>query len=157
MLSRLILFCLLSTALGCQAHLRARQGQTAVAGPESATLSFFRDPRVSDKVFVPVCLQDGKDYLFLLDTGSSVTVISREVADTLDIETELRAGRLVGLSGSVPWRAGMLESVDIGPFTLNNVEVAVDVPGMPTRVGLVPLAGILGNNALIRLLLSSLK
>jgi tetratricopeptide (TPR) repeat protein len=148
MLSRLLLFCLLSTTLGCQAHLRGRQGQTAVAGPESATLPFFRDPRVNDKVFLSVRLEDGKDYLFLVDTGSSVTVISREVSDTLDIKTELRSGRLVGLSGSVPWRAGVLESVGIGPFTLHNVEVAVDVPGMPTRVGLVPLAGILGNNAL---------
>jgi len=122
------------------------QRSSTVHGPPSAQIPVFRDLRTQDKLFVEVRLEDGKNHLFLVDTGSSVSVVSRQIANALDLNVELRPGRLVGLSGSAPWQASTLDTLLLGPYSMRDVEVAVDVPGVPKRIGLVPLAGILGNN-----------
>jgi tetratricopeptide (TPR) repeat protein len=146
-LARLCLLFLVALTMACKATLHAGRSRT-VTGPGSAEIPAFRDRRTQDKLFVEVGLSDGQPHLFLVDTGSSVTVISRKVANDLGLTTKLRPGRLVGLSGSVPWQASVLGTIRLGPYTLRDIDVAVDVPGVPSHVGLVPLAGILGNNVL---------
>jgi tetratricopeptide (TPR) repeat protein len=115
-------------------------------GPSAATVPLFRNQRAPDKIYLIATLPDGKDRAFLLDTGSSLTTVSAELAESLSLSVRKRAGRLIGIGGTSVWRSATLESLKIGPFTMGQVEVAVDVTGLPTHVGLVPLAGIIGNN-----------
>ena len=86
--------------------------------------------------------------MFLVDTGSSLSVLSRSVALELDLALEPKAGSLVGIGGSTRWSGARLDSLRIGPYTVRNLDVAVGVTGVPTQVGIVPLAGIIGNDVL---------
>ena len=48
-------------------------------------------------------------------------------------------GAFHGLEAVVP-------EIELGTLKLNNVPFAVSVEGLPTRAGIVPIAGIIGNN-----------
>jgi tetratricopeptide (TPR) repeat protein len=85
-----------------------------------------------------------------VDTGSALTVLSREAALALDLTLEPQPGQLVGLGGRTTWTASTLPSLRLGPFTVHDLRVAVGVPGVPTHVGIVPIGGIIGNDVLGR-------
>jgi tetratricopeptide (TPR) repeat protein len=109
-------------------------------------MPLYRDQRSPDKLYVLAKLPSGREGAFLVDTGSSLTTVSEAVAQELGLEVRRRSGRLIGLGGSTLWRGATLSSLKIGGFTLRDVDVAVGVTGIPTHIGLVPLAGIIGNN-----------
>jgi tetratricopeptide (TPR) repeat protein len=126
-----------------------RQGPaTGLSGPKHETLPIYRSPGVGDKIFVEARLQDGSIGVFLVDTGSSMTVISQQVALSLNLSLEPRASRLVGLGGPTSWTGSRLTSLKLGRFAIRDIPVAVGVTGVPTKVGMVPLAGIIGNDVL---------
>ncbi len=115
-------------------------------GPGQSQVPVYRNQRSPDKIYVLATLPDGKERVFLVDTGSSLTTISSDVAKDLGIQTTQRPGRLIGLGGSTAWHGASLESMKIGDYTVRKIDIAVGVTGIPTRVGLVPLAGIIGNS-----------
>ncbi len=116
------------------------------SGPGRAELDLWRIGGDPSKIFVLAELGDGVPRAFLVDTGASLSVLSREVAAELSLETQPRAGTLVGMGGAVPWKEAELETLRIGPYTFRDLPFAVDVPGAPSELGSVPIAGILGNN-----------
>jgi len=111
-------------------------------------LDLFRNPASRDKIFVEVRLEDGNPHLFLVDTGSSLTAISSTVAVEANLPIAPRPGQIVGIGGSTRWMGSILPTFKIGPYVLSDLPVAVGVPGIPTHVGMVPLAGIIGNDVL---------
>ncbi len=127
--------------------LLAAWALAAQPSPTSVTHDLWRAYPGSDKVFVQVGLPDGGNGLFLLDTGAAVSVLNHGVAKRLALEGNDDGGRVAGLSGSVPWLRAVLPSVDFGGgFVVENVEVAVGVPGVPEAAGAIPVDGILGHN-----------
>lgn len=119
----------------------------AQPSPTFVTHDLWRAYPGSDKVFVEVGLPDGSKGLFLLDTGAAVSVVNDDAAKRLGLESTSDGGRVAGLSGSVPWHRATLPSVDFGQgFVVDNIEVAVGVPGVPQAAGAIPVDGILGHN-----------
>ncbi len=118
------------------------------SGPNKTTVQLFRNPVSADKIFVEAKLPDGSNRLFLVDTGAALSIVSHQVALELGLEVTPRAGRLVGVAGSSPWSSAQMPSLRVGAYTFRDISVAVGVRGIPTHVGLVPLAGILGNDVL---------
>jgi tetratricopeptide (TPR) repeat protein len=109
-------------------------------------MDLWRPYKDADKVYVMVELPDKSQELFLVDTGASISVLNEEVAERLKLNTQNTGGMIQGLGGSVPWIQTTVSSLKIGDFTLEAVDMAVGVPGVPDRAGALPVAGILGNN-----------
>lgn len=139
---RWILFSLL---FGCAAHRAPRTGPQ-LDGPQQSELLAWRPYEEADKLYVLADPGDGVERFFLVDTGASVSVVTVEVAQALDLKIEDQGEQLVGLGGRASWLRASLPSVKLGRYEVPDVEVAVGVPGVPTMAGLAPVAGILGNN-----------
>ena len=142
---RLLMF-LLSLNVGCAHTGRGVVG--GVAGPAQVTVPVYRNPVSADKLFVEVRLHDGTPRLFLLDTGSALSMVSRDVALELGVPLRPRSSTLVGIAGATSWVGTTLPELRIGRLSLREQDVAVGIKGVPTHVGLVPLDGILGNDVL---------
>lgn len=119
-----------------------------VSGPRVQTLPLYGTSADGVRLFVEARLGDGQPRLFMLDTGAAVTVISRKVALDLGLDSEISDQTLVGVAGRVRWEQAVLPEVELGRLSVGPVAVAVDVGGVPERVGQVPLAGILGVDVL---------
>lgn len=92
--------------------------------------------------------------LFLVDTGASLSVLHEEVLDDLGLTAVARRGEVVGLSGRVPWRSSVVPDLALAGLSIDNVEFAVGVPGIPRHAGFAPVAGVLGNNVWQQFVLS---
>ena len=69
---------------------------------------------------------NGKDYDFWLDTGSSLSVVSSEVARQTGITTLSADTLLVGtFAGTAPVRAAAVRKLQIGPILLSNAPAVV--------------------------------
>src|SRR5256714_442883 len=78
---------------------------------------------------------NGKPYEFWLDTGSSITVISSDVAKEVGVST-LSGDKLSvrTFSGSAPVKAALVRRMEIGPLLLENTAaVVVDASHMALR------------------------
>lgn len=118
----------------------------AAGAPRSATLDLWRPWAGADKIYVMAGLPDGSSELFLVDTGASVSVLNEDVAKRLGITAKDGGGTIQGLGGTVPWMRASIPSIELGGIKVNNVDVAVGVPGVPDQAGALPVAGILGDN-----------
>ena len=116
-------------------------------------VDLWRTTEEGTKIYVLAATADGKQRLFMVDTGASVSVLSTEVANELGLTVEPAHGELIGLSGSARWYRAQLPALSLGEHEFYNVDFAVGVPGVPNRAGAVPLAGILGNNVWRRFVL----
>ena len=80
-----------------------RFGPTAVTvaidGPPMATFDLWRAQPGAEKIYVAADPGDGKERLFLLDTGAAISVLSRDVADELGLTVEDSGQFIVGLGG----------------------------------------------------------
>ncbi len=143
--ARLVLLGLgLAGAPGCAARRPAAPGLPV--GPRKAVLPVYKPGPEVPKIYVEADLGDGVPRVFMVDTGAVVSVLSRDVAEQLALETVAQPGRLVGLGGAVRWEQATVPTVALGAMRLDDVRFAVDVDGVPSHAGLVPVAGILGNN-----------
>ena len=148
MLRPLLGLVILLSAGACAPKTATRPGLSArrQAGA-AAVLPLWRSPS-ERKIFVEADLGDGKPRLFLVDTGADISVLSAEAAEELGLETaDSGAGALAGLGGRVArWESATVPAVGLGPVAAADILFAVGLPGVPERVGMAPLAGILGNN-----------
>ncbi|MBW1744661.1 MAG: clan AA aspartic protease, partial [Deltaproteobacteria bacterium] len=90
----------------------------------------------------PVTLNGIEDAHVLVDTGSSITILSREMAERLDLEN--KSGKSVTLrtmASDIEADLVMLSSIQVGDLVQNNLAVAVT--DLPTRVK-ADFDGILG-------------
>jgi tetratricopeptide (TPR) repeat protein len=126
---------------GC-AHARGSGGRGSA---RAATLDVHRWGPDGKKLYVEAEV-GGVPHLFMVDTGASVSVFVGEAAQAVAGRAVPRAGALVGLGGAVPWSSARVDGLQLGPFVIDGLDVAVDVPGVPRAVGLVPVGGILGND-----------
>lgn len=81
-------------------------------------------------VMVPTYINDQGPFDFVLDTGASVTVLSKEFAQSLGIgDGEVKQG--IGALGSAPAMLSKVESLAIGTHEQKDMEVAVmDLPSL---------------------------
>lgn len=98
------------------------------------------------KIYVQAGLPDGTQGIFLVDTGASVTVISEDIAERLNLPVTTNGGTISGLGGTSVWRQAVVPWVDLGGMQVYDVNVAVGVPGVPEYAGWIPIDGIIGNN-----------
>ncbi len=133
------------------AALSLAPAQAAPWGPKPvAVLDLWRARPGADKVHIMVGLPDGSEALFLVDTGAAVNVLNRAWVERLALTVRTVPGSIEGLSGSAPWRTTRVPSIRLGDVTLEGIDFAVDVPGVPERSGALPVAGILGADVLGR-------
>ena len=144
---RLFLLIMMSCHLSA-CHIIRQPALNGVRGPAKSDLNLYRNPAAQNKIFVEARLPDGSPRLFLVDTGSGLTVISHAVALELNLPVSPGPGQLLGVGGASRWMGSLLPSLQIGGFTVSDVPVAVGVSGIPTHVGVVPLAGIIGSDVL---------
>ena len=114
--------------------------------PLYAQVDLIRPWPGAPKIYVRAGLPDGSLGIFLVDTGASVSVISDDIAERLNIPVTTNGGTISGLGGTTEWRQALVPWVDIGGLSVYDVKVAVGVPGVPDYAGWIPVDGILGNN-----------
>ena len=102
-----------------------------VSGPRSQTLPLYTTTEDGVRLFVEATLGDGQPRMFMVDTGAAISVIYREVAEDLGLETKVSDGSLVGVSGRVKFEQAVLPEVTLGRLRVGPVPVAVDVGGVP--------------------------
>ena len=115
------------------------------AGPDHSQVDLLRPFEGGPRIFVQATLPNGVRGLFLVDTGADISVLSSKAAEALQLENLVDAN-VWGLSGSAQVQFGMLPSLTIGEMTVNDIQVAVDVPGFNDQIGYMDLHGLIGNN-----------
>jgi predicted aspartyl protease len=95
-------------------------------------------------VALPVRINNGGPYRFLLDTGASNTILSAVVADSLGIP-EGRSQMLLTAGGNLPVTVRTIDTLQVGAARLERVEIAVtNFPLMNT----LNVDGVLGGDYL---------
>jgi tetratricopeptide (TPR) repeat protein len=131
---------------GCRHQGDLAPAATSVRGPRHVEVDLWRPTPGAEKIYVLADPGDGIERMFLLDTGAGISTLTREVAELVGLEINNRGKSLVGMGGTTPWLEAELPTLKIGGAEITRVQVAVDVAGAPEMVGLVPVAGIIGNN-----------
>src|SRR5262249_24743960 len=97
-------------------------------------------------VLIPGVL-NGKQLQFLIDTGSSASLISETLIDELNLPTGT-TGKAVGNYGTQSMRIVQVESFRVGNSEFHNQLFAVmDLDGLSRAMG-VSVGGVLGNDIL---------
>ena len=97
-------------------------------------------------VVVPVMVNGSGPYDFMLDTGSTVTAVDRELARQLALDMR-EQGTVTTLVDHVPVSLAVACRISVGPITEHNVEIMVrDLNGL-RRID-PAIRGVLGQNAL---------
>lgn len=115
-------------------------------GPDHAELDLIRPFPGATRIYVQATYPDGTTGLFLVDTGADISVLHRSVAERLGLGLREGCLTLNGLSGRDAGAAcATLPEIALGGMTVPEVQVAVDVSGVPDTAGYLPLDGLLGN------------
>ena len=103
-----------------------KQAQLYVSTGGNKTIVSFES--VDERPIVRVRVNGSKkEYRFVLDTGSGMSVISQETAERLDLKPVAQGGlaRAVGGGGKFPIVYGFLSSLDVGDVRITNVPVYI--------------------------------
>lgn len=106
-------------------YLGTKSGLYEVGGNDRASVQF---DLLRDRPVITVRVNRNDEPLrFVLDTGSGITVISRETAERLKIKSITRGGlaRAIGGSGKFEIVYGFLRSVNIGDVQIRSVPVYI--------------------------------
>jgi predicted aspartyl protease len=123
--------------LGAGAATPSSGGVTTVLQVSFTTINDYM-------VVVPVEVNGSGPYRFLFDTGTSRSVIDRQMADQLALQP-VGQGEAVGLAGSAVVSLVRSESVSMGAATVRNLSLTV----LPKGAGLpAEVRGILGEDFL---------
>jgi aspartyl protease family protein len=85
----------------------------------------LRIPMQDDGHFWVDARVNGAPVRFLVDSGASVTTVSREIADAAGIETGMRVAEVETANGTVRMRPARAEQLQLGPIRLSGVSVLV--------------------------------
>jgi predicted aspartyl protease len=97
-------------------------------------------------VIVPVTVNGCGPYDFMLDTGTTITTVDRELGQELALQPQ-GPGTAMTLSERIPASLALARSVVFGPMTEQNVEVMIrDLSGL--RRMAPTTRGVLGQNSL---------
>jgi hypothetical protein len=115
------------------------------AAPSALSAIHFRSPRGSS-IVVPVYMNDSGPFDFLLDTGSTITIIDPELLRSLRLDV-IEGGTVTTLAGKTPIPLAVARTVNVGPVTESKVELGVrDLAGL--REVDSKIRGVLGQNVL---------
>ncbi len=122
-----------------------------------ATIAFELASEDKPLIIVPVEVEDRGPFDFILDTGASQCVLSRELAEALEIQGEdSKEGKGCGCdaaSASVSLSMGTVAKMQVGPVAQDDVKVAImDMNHLREAIGR-DLDGILGYNFLRKYLI----
>lgn len=129
--------------------LRLTQGVENASGSQARARVKFRIAHPAKPLMLLEASVNGAGpFQFALDTGTSTTLISPELAQRFSIRSESVPG-MTGAGGAVQARAGMVESLAIESAAIANVQVMVaDVLMMLGQAIGARLDGIIGYNYL---------
>jgi tetratricopeptide (TPR) repeat protein len=117
------------------------------ATPDAAhTVDLLRMFPGGPRIYVQAILPDGGPGLFLVDTGADISVLTEKTAERLGLEVEKDYATVWGLGGTSRMHRAVIPTVELGGAIVEDIEVAVGLPGVGDSIGFMPLAGILGNN-----------
>lgn len=85
----------------------------------------LRIPMQEDGHFWVDARVNGAPVRFLVDSGASVTTVSREIADAAGIETGMRVAEVETANGTVRMRPARAEQLQLGSIRLSGVSVLV--------------------------------
>jgi tetratricopeptide (TPR) repeat protein len=109
-------------------------------------IPLYRSTENGERLYVEADLGSGGPYYFLVDTGASISAIRPDIVQSMGLNAKRKDGYLQGVSGVSPWIEATVPSVAIGNQKFRQVDFAVGVSGIPEYAGLVPIAGVIGNN-----------
>jgi hypothetical protein len=113
-----------------------------VPGPAVVPFHFVR----GFAVVVPVTVNGSGPYDFMLDTGSTVTAVDRELARQLALDVQ-EQGTVTTLVEHVPVSLAVAARISVGPITEHSVEIMIrDLNGL-RRID-PAIRGVLGQNTL---------
>ncbi|MDB5457675.1 MAG: hypothetical protein JWP92_3260 [Caulobacter sp.] len=115
--------------------------------PDPDAFDALRALDAAPRLTVQVKINGQGPYAFLVDTGASGSVISRELVDRLNLTAHART-TVHGLAGTQLADTVMIDSVQVGRRTRRNIPMSV-LPGRP--IGAIGLLGLewLGSQGLI--------
>jgi predicted aspartyl protease len=97
-------------------------------------------------VVVPVTVNGRGPYDFMLDTGSTISAVDRELTRQLALDEQAQ-GTVTTLAGNIPVLLALVSSMNVGPVAEKGVEVMVrDLSGL--RHLDPAIRGVLGQNVL---------
>jgi hypothetical protein len=115
------------------------------AAPSTLSVIHFRSPRGSS-IVVPVYMNNNGPFDFLLDTGSTITMVDPELLRSLGLDV-IEDGTVATLAGKAAIPLAVARSVSVGPVTESKVELGVrDLAGL--REVDSKIRGVLGQNVL---------
>jgi hypothetical protein len=121
--------------------MRAEEAAT----PTTLSAIHFRSPRGSS-IVVPVYMNDNGPFEFLLDTGSTITIIDPELLRLLRLDV-IEGGTVTTLMGKTPIPLAVARTVSVGSLTTSGVELGVrDLAGLHEVDS--KIRGVLGQNVL---------
>jgi len=115
------------------------------AAPATLSAIHFRSPRGSS-IVVPVYMNDDGPFDFLLDTGSTITIVDPELFRSLRLDV-IEGGTVATLTGKAAIPLAVARTVSVGPVTESKVELGVrDLAGLREMDS--KIRGVLGQNVL---------
>lgn len=120
-------------------------GPCPAGGPSSGRVKVrvLDQSRLTSEIFAPVCIAGRGPFPFLVDTGSSLTVVDVSLAARLGLE--LPAGKVVAPCSSIRYFVSE-PSMSIGKVAVGPTQI--EIGGLASKT--FPLVGIIGANALSR-------
>lgn len=107
------------STLGARLKGEATGAAVQVAGEE------VRIPQREDGHFWVDARVNGQEVRFLVDSGATITTISRDVADTAGVETGMRADIVSTANGTISMPRGQASLVELG--SIRRTDLAVNV------------------------------
>jgi aspartyl protease family protein len=97
-----------------------------ISGQQQVSATEMRIPMSDDGHFWVDATVNGEPVRFLVDSGASITTVSRATADQTGLETGMRVERVGTANGTVLMRKSRAESLSIGPIKRQDFGVNVN-------------------------------
>jgi aspartyl protease len=124
-------------ALPAETHGIALDIPTASAAAAPGNAVLIPVTLIGGSVIVSVTFNRSVSANLLLDTGASMTMISRRLASNLALATTA-SGRFSGIGGTVRTQIGRVNSIKVGDAEVSGMAVSIhDIPQVPRFEGLL--------------------
>ncbi len=121
---------------------------SSASAPEPSPVSNFMPFHLVNgfAVIIPVVVNGHGPYDFMLDTGTTIMVVDRELGQELALQPQAQ-GTVTTLTQQLSAAIAVARRVDFGPVTEQNIEVMIRDLGGLRRIA-PGVRGVLGQNAL---------